>query len=263
MSRTSRWQPIRHTRTIINMLFSHVPTNSFGRSAKDLRRIRYKAVLEAHESKYVNFVNNFHAFVHRIENLKLALCRPVSDWSLTSEQRYPVPIGIPFAHEPRHATVTFSISELREVFIQKICQPYLKPFILKKLETAHELLKRTPITVILLSGGSANIGCLTEYIQTELVVAVDQAPVVRIPDYQEVVAKGLAVECARRFASGTRDFAGVTHNPLNLLLKADESGCEARPFHRRMEDLPNVRQTPGLLLPTASIMSSTRPCDGE
>lgn len=218
-----------------------------------------KAVLEAYDSRYINFVNNFHALVHRIENLKLALCRRVSDWSLTSDQRYPVPIGIPvdmFADEPRHTTVTFSISELREVFIQNIYQPYLKPFILKKVETAHELLDGAPITIILLSGGSANIGWLTKFIQTELAEAVDHAPVVRIPDYQEVVAKGLAVECARRFASGTGDFAGVTYNPLNLMLEADESGCEARPFHRRTDELPDVRQTPGLLLPTASVMSS-------
>ncbi len=217
------------------------------------------AVLEAYAAKYINFVNNFHELVHRVENLKLALCRRVSDWSLTSDQRYPVPIGIPvdmFATKPRHISITFSIGELREVFIQKIYQPYLKPFILKRVENAHDLLQGAPITVLLLSGGSANIGWLTELIHTELVEAVDRAPVVRIPDYQEVVAKGLAAECARRFASGTGDFAGVTYNPLNLLLEADEPGCEARPFRRRMEELPDVQQTPGLLLPTASVMSS-------
>jgi len=77
-----------------------------------------------------------------------------------------------------------------------------------------------------------------------------------LPDYQEVVAKGLALECARRFYNQTGDFSSVTYNRLCLLLDPDNTGCEPRPFVPRTEDLPEVQNTPGLLLPSASALQN-------
>ncbi len=108
----------------------------------------------------------------------------------------------------------------------------------------------------MLSGGSANLGWLRRLLLRDFAQYLGDASFVFLPDYQEVVAKGLAVDCAREFATGTSDFKGITYNPLFLLLNADSSGCEPRAFTPRTQHLPEVRQRPGLLLPTASLMSS-------
>jgi len=62
---------------------------------------------------------------------------------------------------------------------------------MRTLARGKEELEGAPISLVLLSGGSANIGWLRELIQEEF--AVDQLEGVEIlplPDYQEVVAKG-------------------------------------------------------------------------
>jgi len=128
---------------------------------------------------------------------------------------------------------------------------------MRTLARGKEELEGAPISLVLLSGGSANIGWLRELIQEEF--AVDQLQGVEIlplPDYQEVVAKGLALECARRFYNQTGDFSSVTYNRLCLLLDPDNTGCEPRPFVPRTEDLPKVQNTPGLLLPSASALQN-------
>jgi hypothetical protein len=75
------------------------------------------------------------------------------------------------------------------------------------------------------------------------------------PDYQEVVAKGLAVECARRFYS-EGDFAAVTYNRLCLVLEPDGRGREIKPYSPREEGLPDVGKMPGVLLPSASVLKA-------
>lgn len=149
-----------------------------------------------------------------------------------------------------------SVADLRDIFAKQIYSPHLKPFFADRLSAGSEVLGGAPISVILLSGGSANLGWLREFMRSDFGSYLGGAPFVQIPDYQQVVAQGLAVECAREFATGESDFRGVTYNPLFLLLDADESGCEPRPFTSRTPNLPDVRQRPGLLLPTASLVAS-------
>jgi hypothetical protein len=81
------------------------------------------------------------------------------------------------------------------------------------------------------------------------------APILEEPDYQEVVAKGLAVECARRFYS-EGDFAAVTYNRLCLVLEPDGRGREIKSYVPREEELPDVRKMPGVLLPSASVLKA-------
>jgi hypothetical protein len=215
--------------------------------------------LETIHEKYRSFISHFHRLVHQVEVVKLALSRSVSDWNLSAEQRFSVSIPValdPFDANSRQTPVSMSTSELREVFISRIYNPLLKPFFSDRFKAGKAVLEGAPLTVVLLSGGSANFGWLIQLLQRDFHEHLSSVPVVQIPDYQQVVAQGLAVDCAREFASGRSDFKGVTYNPLFLLLNPDDAGCEPRPFTPRSEALPDVRQRPGLLLPTASLVSS-------
>jgi hypothetical protein len=215
--------------------------------------------LDSLDSRYKIFIDNFHNLVHRVERLKLALSRAVTDWSLTANQHFAATITIPqdpFERGGKNIPVTMSIAQLRDIFVETIYTPHLRQFFADRLKVGREMLEGAPLTVLLLSGGSANLKWLQELLRRDFAEYLYDVPVVQIRDYQQVVAHGLAVDCAREFAIGTSDFRGVTYNPLFLLLDADESGCEPRPLIARTPNLPDVRQRPGLLIPTASVMVS-------
>jgi hypothetical protein len=218
-----------------------------------------KRSLETFDIRYKSFIDNFHNLVHRLEAVKLALSRSVTDWSLSFDHRFSAPVTLPrdpFSTNSSPVTASISVAELRDVFIQKIYLPHLKPFLTERITLGKMLLDGSPITAILLSGGSANMGWLQEVVQADFGNVLDGAPFVRIPDYQQVVAQGLAVDCAREFATGSSDFKGVTYNPLYLVLDPDQTRCEPRPFQTRSEGLPEVKNRPGLLLPTASVVAA-------
>ncbi len=218
-----------------------------------------KRSLHALDPKYQAFIENFHRLIHRAEALKLALCRAVTDWSLTADQRFPVATTVPqdpFEPSGKALPATLSIADLRDIFVQKVYNPSLKPFLTERLKIGRDILEHRPIHVTLLSGGSANIRWLRELLKRDYAGELSNAPIVQIPDYQQVVAQGLAVDCAREFSTGTSDFKGVTYNPLYLLLSPDDSGCEPRPFFKKTVGLPDVKDRPGLLVPTASVLAS-------
>lgn len=218
-----------------------------------------KRPLDTLDARFRAFIENFHTLVHRVENLKLALSRATTDWSLGAEQRFSASVAVPvdpFVLEGKNTYATMSVADLRDVFVNNIYIPQLKSFFDSRLKAGREILEHAALSVVLLSGGSANLGWLKELLRRDFVDYLEAVPFVQIPDYQQVVAQGLAVDCAREFATGTSDFKGVTYNPLFLLLDPDESGCDPRPFLKRSDSLPEVRNRPGLLLPTASMLAS-------
>jgi len=250
-------------RAIAEGVLRKLPNQDEGQVKTGLRAYRDwiggRTSLDALDARYRAFIDNFHSIVHRVENLKLALCRSVTDWSLESNQRLAAAVAIAldmFAPKGQARSVSFSVAELRDIFVQRIYNPFLKPFLAERLKIGHEVLEGAPITAVLLSGGSANIGWLPKLMEADFRSLLDGAPFVQVSDYQQVVAQGLAVDCAREFATGSSDFKGITYNPLYLLLNPDETACDPRPFQSRSADLPDVRQRPGLLLPTANLMSS-------
>ena len=250
-------------RALAELLLRKVPSGNEPQLKTGLREYRDwlegKRSIETLDARYRTFIEYFHALVHRLETVKLALSRAVSDWSLSAEQRFSASVTLsrdPFSANAASISVSVSVAELREVFIQKIYLPYLKPFLTERIRLGKELLEGASLTAVLLSGGSANLGWLEEAVSADFADRLDGAPFVRIPDYQLVVAQGLAVDCAREFATGSSDFKGVTYNPLYLLLDPDQTNCEPRPFQSRSDTLPDVRNRPGLLLPTASLLSS-------
>ena len=182
----------------------------------------YKEWLEGNRSLdalapgYKTFIDVFHRLIHRIENLKLALSRTITDWSLSSEQRFSASIAVPrdpFDPGSPNVTVAMSVGELRDVFVSKVYTPLLKPFFDDRLEAGRLVLDNSSLTVVLLSGGSANFGWLRELLIQDFPQHIGNVPFVQIADYQQVVAQGLAVDCAREFATGQSDFKGVTYKP--------------------------------------------------
>jgi hypothetical protein len=107
-----------------------------------------------------------------------------------------------------------------------------------------------PISVVLLSGGSCNIGWLRRLLEAEFSYHISGAQIFPIDDYQQVVAKGLAIECARRFYTGAGDFSAVTYNPLYLKLDADHTGTQTPSFVPKGMVVPK-NQPRGMLLSAA------------
>ncbi len=218
--------------------------------------------LSTFADEYRNFIRNFHLSTFRVENPKLTLCRSVVDWRIEAQLTLTCPVPLPsdpFSKESTTSNVPLSATRLRQLFVEKVWTQKLKPLLKSALLRAKEELSGAPISVVLLSGGSSNIGWLRELIQDEFGHdELSNAEILPLPDYQEVVAKGLALECARRFYNETGDFSSVTYNRLCLLLDPDGTGCETKPFTPCSDGLPQVRNTPGLLLPSASALQNLR-----
>lgn len=209
--------------------------------------------------EYRHFVQHFHRLAYRIEEPKLALCRSIRNWALDAPLTLSVPVAAPddpFATHPSTINAQFSASELRAAFISKIWEQHLRPIVRLALQRGKEELSGAPITAVLLSGGSANIRWLAELLRRDFSDELHQAEILPLKDFQEAVAKGLAVECARRYhtAEGHGDFSTVTYNRLCLILDPDQSGYELKRFVPRDDALPKV-DVPGVLLPSASVLA--------
>ncbi|PYV85256.1 MAG: hypothetical protein DMG93_01995 [Acidobacteria bacterium] len=125
------------------------------------------------------------------------------------------------------------------------------------MQRAKQDLSGAPVTVVLLSGGSANIRWLIELLRRDFDTELNQAEILTLKDFQEVVSKGLAAECARRYYTAEGDFSAVTYNRVCLILDPDESGHEIKKFIPRDVSLPKA-DIPGVLLPSASVLTAFR-----
>lgn len=218
-----------------------------------------QADLSTVSDEYRNFVENFHASIYAIENPKIIICNSIMEWALDATLTLTVPLVLrknPFLAESDPANIQLSATDLREVFVKKVWRQKLKPVISQAIQRGQEELNGAPISVVLLSGGSANARWLGELLQQDFANELSHAEILRIPNFQEVVAKGLAIECARRFYNQEGDFSSVTYNRLCLILDADSSGQEVRPFRSRTDGLPSVVDLPGVLLPSASVLKN-------
>jgi hypothetical protein len=203
------------------------------------------------------FAENFQRAVFEIETAKLKLCRKVQDWDLggklTATEQVLVPESM-FSHETGGKLVVFSASEFRDIFEKEIWEKELCPTIRQALDNARQSLGGQPVNVVLLSGGSANIGWVEKLLCRDFEADLRAADIVPLDDYQEVVSKGLAVECARRFFTdgGKGDFESVAYNPLWLLMDIGDTGIRGRRFQPLETTLPDCSLQPGLLLDAAT-----------
>lgn len=164
--------------------------------------------------EYQNFIRNYHRLTYRVEEPKITLCRLIKDWGLDAPLSTSVPIPVPqdvFADSSPVVNLQFSAAELRGAFFSKVWQAHLRPIIRLTLQRGKEGLSGALITVVLLSGGSANIRWLTELLKREFTTELQQAEILQLKDFQEVVSKGLAVECARRYYSGKEEISLRLH----------------------------------------------------
>ncbi len=177
-----------------------------------------------------HFVRSFRLLVGSIENYKIAICRQIADWRLDAPFTNPPAVQIEVPSNPLQAKSSFrsvrlSAIELRDLFERKIWQggSGIKSVISDAIARAKQSLEGKSISIVLLSGGSANIGWLSKLIERDLSSHLRDAELLELQEnFQEIVGKGLAVECARRtYTQGAGDFRSVTYNRLCLVVAAD------------------------------------------
>jgi molecular chaperone DnaK (HSP70) len=232
---------------------------SFSKGLEYYRRWRDGLVtLDVLDNRFRAFIEHLERMARDTEDLKLAMCRSITDWSLTATLQKSVSSRLPkHPFEPGfagHTSLTFTAHELRSLFVDDIWARRLRPVISRTLSRAEEELAGAPVTIVLLSGGSANIGWLTPLLKRDFHQQLARANILHLEDYQEVVAKGLAIECARRHYSPDGDFKAVTYNRLHLFLAPDGEPPSPKRFKPRDSRLPDVSDHPGLLLPSASVL---------
>ncbi|MGJ8624010.1 MAG: Hsp70 family protein [Yoonia sp.] len=208
------------------------------------------------------FVENFTDLLSQVEKAKIRICNSISDWSLAANLHGTISHLVrvaedPFAPVSRQIEVQLRAERLREVFESRVWVEKLRSAITNAIERAQKELAGQPISVVLLSGGSTNIRWLKRLLERDLKQYLNDAEVLEISEnYQEVVAKGLAIECARQFyTEGDGDFGAVTYNRLNLALRPDRKDLSWCRFRAINEGLPQCDDE-GTLLPSATSLRS-------
>ena len=210
------------------------------------------------------FLENFDALVRRAEKAKIAICTSISNWDLEANLGSKVPVRVkvplrPFSPKPQFAEISLDAAELKALFEKEVWLKRLKNAISEVVRRAASDLEGTPISVVLLSGGSSNIGWLKRLIERDLdFLQLKNTEIIDLAeDYQEIVSKGLAVECARRYyTEGEGDFQAVLYNKLCLLLAPNGRDTELRRFRVIVPgDLIGATED-AVLLPSASSLRS-------
>jgi molecular chaperone DnaK (HSP70) len=203
--------------------------------------------------KYQAFIRHFHRLIYRSEELKLKLCTSIENWELDADPRIAVSTDVPidpFVPIPEVADCQLTGAELRDLFVQRVWQSKLGPIVRDVIQSGRKEAGGAPIEIALLSGGSANIRWLRKLLLREFGDQFSHDRILNLDDFQEVVAKGLAIECARRFYSDDGDFGSVTYNPLFVALHPDSSKTPLVRF--RSNDFGSVREEPGMLIPVGT-----------
>lgn len=206
------------------------------------------------------FFRNFKILLQDVERAKISVCRSIANWDLSSDLArvgtYPVSVPVnPFLTSSKIATLRLDAARIRKVYEDQVWSQKLRNAVSSTIESAKHELGGQEVTVVLLSGGSSNIRWLKPLLERDLRSLLPEAQVLELSEsFQEIVAKGLAVECARRFyTSGQGDFRAVTYNRLCLALRSDEADLEIKRF-RPSGSARQLMETieEGVLLPSAS-----------
>ncbi|WP_236547826.1 Hsp70 family protein [Sphingomonas sp. AX6] len=209
------------------------------------------------------FYRHYRRLLQTVESAKLSVCNLIANWNLHADLSGVTPFPMQVAVDPydpasRMATLKFDASMLRHAFEENVWKAKLRDAVKKTLERASKELKGQEISVVLLSGGSSNIRWLSKLLERDLGKAeLAHAEILQLSEnFQEIVAKGLATECARRFyTEGRGDFRAVTYNRLCLALRPDDGELEirrARPLASELAGGAADGFDAGVLLPSAS-----------
>lgn len=211
-----------------------------------------------------NFVRNARRMISQIERAKIHICETIADWSIEATYE-PAPAALisvpkkPFAQKPTIAEVRFDAYRLRKLFISRVWQPQLRGAITNAISRSAEDLDGRPINLVLLSGGSANLKWLAALIKDELGHLLAEADIIELQGkFHEIVAQGLAIECARRtYSDGVGDFKAVTYNRLCLMLGTDEQSPGAYRFRPQNLDAQSDEPSDGTLLHSAQVLQAS------
>lgn len=213
---------------------------------------------------FKQFITNAKKLISQVEKAKIHICNSVSDWSLDAEYLPGPAMQIlipqnPFAEKPDFIPVKLDANLLKDIFIKKVWNNHLKQAITNAISRSKEELQGRPIDIVLLSGGSANIRWLSNLLRELIPQHYPNAELLELQgSFQEVVSKGLAIECARRtFNQGTSDFQSVTYNRLCLMLGTDGGTPVPITFKQIAEGNAKNLTTDGTLIESAQIIKGS------
>lgn len=209
------------------------------------------------------FIYTMEDVVYGIETEKLALSSQIYDWTLSSDlSSVRVPISLPLTPwrtSTSQIETWVHANDLRDVFINKVWNNHVMPSIKHTIDRGKDELGGQDIDVVLLSRGTRNLKWLKILIDEHLRELVDYANILTLSNYRDVVAQGLAIECARQYytESNKGDFADTTYNSVCLLLDPRRRGesYNVRSFTPVTEGLQEVSDKPGTLIPPATDLS--------
>ena len=221
-----------------------------------------RAKTSDYRQDYQNFFKHFDTLLFEVEKAKVTICSTITDWSIEGQLSRNVGYQIkvpsnPISEKSDYVPIRLDATELRQLFIEKLWQKKLFPAITNALARSQGELDALPISVILLSGGSSNIRWLHQLLREAHHRDLANAELLELQEnFQEIVAKGLAIECARKtFNKGDGDFRAVTYNRLCLALNPDDRGVEVPRFRAIDGCLPDGGGD-GVLLPSASLLET-------
>lgn len=203
------------------------------------------------------FIANIEALRPTCEQKKIELANIITNWRLGAEKYERVEINVPIdpLAESELAPTELYGHQMYAVF-ERVWNTKLKSVVKRVIHGASDRLKGN-IDVSLISGGSANIGWLANLLIRDFGEDLAEAEPVNIgASYQDVVANGLAIECARRHFSAPNDapeFVAVTYNPIRLLLASDGSDLEMLRFKSEGEVVDMKNTQPGDLVPSSHV----------
>lgn len=175
------------------------------------------------------FANNLRNLEIKVERAKIELVSKIMNWSLDGDSYEKVLVDVPrnpFS-ESEWISAEFFAHQFRRTFLEEVWNKNIRRVVARVIRRANESLINSPISITLMSGGSSNIRWLSRLISSEFSDELGGAVPVPISEsFQEIVANGLAIECARRFYNEdeSSEFVAVTYNPIKLHLDPDGKG---------------------------------------
>lgn len=205
------------------------------------------------------FMANMDALRPLCEQKKIELTNVITDWKLDAQNHDVVEVSVPIDPLAKSTPAPHELygHQMFTVF-EEMWNTRLKSVVRDVIKGARDRLGGNKIDVSLISGGSANIGWLTALLMRDFDEELADAEPVNIEgSYQDVVANGLAIECARRHFSGpsggTPEFVAVTYNPIRLLLAPNGGEPTALPFESSDGRVGMQDAGPGDLIPSAQV----------
>ncbi|WP_141629470.1 hypothetical protein [Pseudomonas sp. PAMC 25886] len=208
-----------------------------------------------------SFIRNIEQIEKEIETTKKNLTNQITNWSIGNTVCYEKsPIKLP--KNPFSSETLWYESELighqfKTVFEREVWDKQIKKTIAQVISRGREALRGRPITSTLISGGSSNIRILEKLLERDFSEELGHArPLPLSSSFQEVVAKGLAIECARRYFDHDSEFISVTYNPIKLILNPDEKGLESKRFTSIQDKIDMTNTKEGDLIPSAQSLKN-------